>query len=405
MIDDTPARRIILSRPALVYRADPTHSHGFTIVEVPKGDYGVEVRAVGHSLWVCLVGVPGLESETVGLRREYWEKMKVARLVGFGEAGHEPSPVESVADSPPAAAGRPEGHAATPGPAADGLSMELMRLSLDNIRAKARQAEAEAYEALDALDEPFRGSPLAVSGVVVPEAEGEPEREPKSLGEAIARAVGQGLRDESSIDTARNVAAFPAHEVNGYVGRLRAEVDKANAGWYEAFQLAVSWQCKADTASRLEGQRDAALAEVDRLKAENERLTAQQSTAKPSAPCAGMPSKIVVHNACSEPCDALVGPCCCGAWHDAEDWAWRYMRSMEGRGSSKTAGLVAAIEDLTERNGRLQAEVERLTASPSIPALQRAFSAEVRADVGRDAAGAFEARAKQHGERLGEVMP
>lgn len=29
------------------------------------------------------------------------------------------------------------------------------------------------------------------------------------------------------------------------------------------------------------------------------------------------------YNACTEPCDMLVGPCCCGAWHtvkDANDW-------------------------------------------------------------------------------------
>ncbi len=25
------------------------------------------------------------------------------------------------------------------------------------------------------------------------------------------------------------------------------------------------------------------------------------------------------YNACNEPCDMLIGPCCCGAWHDAEE--------------------------------------------------------------------------------------
>ncbi|OWY62012.1 hypothetical protein B7486_60695, partial [cyanobacterium TDX16] len=165
--------RIILSRPALVYRADPTHSHGFTIVEVPKGDYPAGVDAVGETLWVTLKNVKGMESDIIGMRKDRWKRMECAKLVGFDDSG-ESSPVESVAGSPPSAAGRPEGQGAPPGPATDGLSMELMRLSLDNIRAKARQAEAEAFEALDSLDEPFRGSPLAVSGVVVPEAGASP---------------------------------------------------------------------------------------------------------------------------------------------------------------------------------------------------------------------------------------
>lgn len=27
-----------------------------------------------------------------------------------------------------------------------------------------------------------------------------------------------------------------------------------------------------------------------------------------------------VYNACNEPCDVLIGPCACGAWHHLEDW-------------------------------------------------------------------------------------
>lgn len=32
------------------------------------------------------------------------------------------------------------------------------------------------------------------------------------------------------------------------------------------------------------------------------------------------------YNGCNEPCDMLIGPCACGAWHHAEDWddALRY---------------------------------------------------------------------------------
>lgn len=33
-----------------------------------------------------------------------------------------------------------------------------------------------------------------------------------------------------------------------------------------------------------------------------------------------MPSHIKLRNACNEPCDALVGPCVCGAYHREEDW-------------------------------------------------------------------------------------
>jgi uncharacterized protein len=33
-----------------------------------------------------------------------------------------------------------------------------------------------------------------------------------------------------------------------------------------------------------------------------------------------MPYGILQYNGQSEPCDALVGPCSCGAWHDESDW-------------------------------------------------------------------------------------
>jgi hypothetical protein len=28
------------------------------------------------------------------------------------------------------------------------------------------------------------------------------------------------------------------------------------------------------------------------------------------------------YNVCSDPCDLISGPCCCGAWHDAEEEEW-----------------------------------------------------------------------------------
>ena len=33
-----------------------------------------------------------------------------------------------------------------------------------------------------------------------------------------------------------------------------------------------------------------------------------------------MPDGIKIYNSCTDPCDVLVGPCVCGAWHTAEDW-------------------------------------------------------------------------------------
>lgn len=33
-----------------------------------------------------------------------------------------------------------------------------------------------------------------------------------------------------------------------------------------------------------------------------------------------MPFGIKQYNGCSEPCDALLGPCLCGAWHSWGDW-------------------------------------------------------------------------------------
>ena len=36
---------------------------------------------------------------------------------------------------------------------------------------------------------------------------------------------------------------------------------------------------------------------------------------------------IVRHNANNEPCDALIGPCCCGAWHDLTYWDSAALRS------------------------------------------------------------------------------
>lgn len=33
-----------------------------------------------------------------------------------------------------------------------------------------------------------------------------------------------------------------------------------------------------------------------------------------------MPYDIKQYNACTDPCDMLVGPCACGSWHRWDDW-------------------------------------------------------------------------------------
>lgn len=33
-----------------------------------------------------------------------------------------------------------------------------------------------------------------------------------------------------------------------------------------------------------------------------------------------MPVHIKYYNGNSQPCDLLIGPCCCGAWHTEADW-------------------------------------------------------------------------------------
>jgi len=38
-----------------------------------------------------------------------------------------------------------------------------------------------------------------------------------------------------------------------------------------------------------------------------------------------MPKEWLGHfwNACTEPCDMLIGPCACGAWHHLHEWPHR----------------------------------------------------------------------------------
>jgi len=30
------------------------------------------------------------------------------------------------------------------------------------------------------------------------------------------------------------------------------------------------------------------------------------------------------HNACTDACDMLIGPCACGAWHHTRDWEGKF---------------------------------------------------------------------------------
>lgn len=34
-----------------------------------------------------------------------------------------------------------------------------------------------------------------------------------------------------------------------------------------------------------------------------------------------------IHNACTEPCDMVSGPCACGAWHSETDWRPEIVRA------------------------------------------------------------------------------
>ena len=36
------------------------------------------------------------------------------------------------------------------------------------------------------------------------------------------------------------------------------------------------------------------------------------------------------HNACTDPCDMLQGPCACGAWHSQEEWPEDIQREVFG---------------------------------------------------------------------------
>jgi hypothetical protein len=41
-----------------------------------------------------------------------------------------------------------------------------------------------------------------------------------------------------------------------------------------------------------------------------------------------MPESVHYHNGTNQRCDALSGPCACGAWHKLDEWR---MRMIEGR--------------------------------------------------------------------------
>jgi len=66
-----------------------------------------------------------------------------------------------------------------------------------------------------------------------------------------------------------------------------------------------------------------------------------------------MPEKLIgkFFNSCTEPCDFLIGPCACGAWHDINDLVQRLN------------SLGSAYDHLTEENKELkQADKDHLSA-------------------------------------------
>ena len=56
-------------------------------------------------------------------------------------------------------------------------------------------------------------------------------------------------------------------------------------------------------------------------------LLAEREQAPAAAKPLPMPDGIFLHNAQHDPCDMAVGPCCCGAWHNAEETLCRLRES------------------------------------------------------------------------------
>jgi hypothetical protein len=63
-----------------------------------------------------------------------------------------------------------------------------------------------------------------------------------------------------------------------------------------------------------------------------------------------MPEAVVVYNAYNSPCDFIVGPCCCGAWHD---WAYWFDWYSKGRLTEEQfTHICDALSEAQRSNGR-----------------------------------------------------
>lgn len=56
---------------------------------------------------------------------------------------------------------------------------------------------------------------------------------------------------------------------------------------------------------------------------------------------ASMPEDYIglFHNACTDPCDMLQGPCACGAWHHQEEWPDNIQMEVFGNISPKESTI------------------------------------------------------------------
>lgn len=50
------------------------------------------------------------------------------------------------------------------------------------------------------------------------------------------------------------------------------------------------------------------------MRAHNHRITLTPADIQSNRP------PVTRHNACTDPCDTVSGPCICGAWHTVEEW-------------------------------------------------------------------------------------
>jgi len=76
-------------------------------------------------------------------------------------------------------------------------------------------------------------------------------------------------------------------------------------------------------------------------------LLAEREQAPAAARPLPMPDGIFLHNAQRDPCDMAVGPCCCGAWHNAEETLCRLRESARAEVGRLRAALPQTADGVT----------------------------------------------------------